>query len=64
MNFPNELERIAERGAHVSGKPVSGVDGRKKVTGEARYAAEFFSDAMTYGFVLPSRIASGRRDTN
>lgn len=42
MNFPNELERIAERGAHVSGKPVSRVDGRKKVTGEARYAAEFF----------------------
>ncbi|WP_244817466.1 xanthine dehydrogenase family protein molybdopterin-binding subunit [Caballeronia sp. Lep1P3] len=60
MNFPNELERIAQQGAPFSGKPVNRVDGRKKVTGEARYAGEFFADAMSYGFVLPSRIASGR----
>jgi len=60
MNSTTALERIAAQSVRSSGKPVNRVDGRKKVTGEARYAAEFFADGMAYGFALPSRIASGR----
>ncbi|MDR5741285.1 xanthine dehydrogenase family protein molybdopterin-binding subunit [Caballeronia sp. LZ016] len=60
MNSTTALERIAAQAAQSSGKPVNRVDGRKKVMGEARYAGEFFADGMTYGFALPSRIATGR----
>lgn len=42
------------------GKPINRVDGRLKVTGEARYAAEFNVPGLLYGFVVSSAIAKGR----
>ncbi|MCJ8165044.1 xanthine dehydrogenase family protein molybdopterin-binding subunit [Pontibacter sp. E15-1] len=42
------------------GKPTNRVDGRLKVTGQAKYAAEFDSPGLTYGFVVSSRIAKGK----
>ncbi|GAB3812004.1 hypothetical protein GCM10028895_02630 [Pontibacter rugosus] len=42
------------------GKPASRVDGRLKVTGEAKYAAEFYVPDMAYGFVINSAIAKGK----
>lgn len=42
------------------GKPVSRVDGRLKVTGGARYAAEFKQQGMTHGVLVMSTIANGR----
>ena len=42
------------------GASVSRVDGRLKVTGAARYAAEFPLDGMLYGAVVFSTIAQGR----
>src|SRR5208282_5725848 len=42
------------------GRPVSRVDGRLKVTGEARYAAEFNISNQAYGIIIPSTIAKGR----
>ena len=42
------------------GKPVSRVDGKAKVTGEAKYAADFNRSDLTYGYVLSSDIARGR----
>ena len=42
------------------GKPADRVDGRAKVTGEAKYAAEFNSPGLAYGYVLSSDIARGR----
>lgn len=42
------------------GKPASRVDGRAKVTGEARYAAEFNTPGLTYGVVVSSTIARGK----
>ncbi|OUJ74218.1 xanthine dehydrogenase family protein molybdopterin-binding subunit [Hymenobacter crusticola] len=42
------------------GKPTSRVDGRAKVTGEAKYAAEFNTPGLTYGYVLSSAIAKGK----
>ncbi|MFM0074897.1 xanthine dehydrogenase family protein molybdopterin-binding subunit [Paraburkholderia sediminicola] len=44
----------------ATGKPVNRVDGKLKVTGAARYAADFAADGLVYGFVVSSTIASGR----
>src|SRR5204863_6661840 len=45
--------------AHV-GKPVSRVDGRAKVSGTAKYAAEYSAPALLHGVVVSSTIARGR----
>ncbi|MBC7385875.1 MAG: xanthine dehydrogenase family protein molybdopterin-binding subunit [Cryobacterium sp.] len=42
------------------GKPVSRVDGYAKVTGAARYAAEFKSDGLVYGVVVSSDVTKGK----
>ena len=42
------------------GKRVERVDGRLKVSGGARYAAEFKYPGITYGALVMSTIASGR----
>ncbi|HKV33554.1 MAG TPA: xanthine dehydrogenase family protein molybdopterin-binding subunit [Pyrinomonadaceae bacterium] len=50
---------MSERPANV-GKPVSRVDGPLKVTGRARYAAEFKTQNVAHGMLVMSAIASGR----
>ena len=42
------------------GTPISRVDGRAKVTGAAKYAAEYNVPNLTHGFVVTSAIAKGR----
>jgi xanthine dehydrogenase YagR molybdenum-binding subunit len=42
------------------GTPHSRVDGRAKVTGAAKYAAEFAAENLVCGAVVSSRIAKGR----
>src|SRR5437763_8982404 len=42
------------------GKPTSRIDGRAKVTGAAKYAAEFNVPRLAHGFVVSSAIAKGR----
>lgn len=42
------------------GQPISRVDGRAKVTGEAKYAAEYNVPDLAYGVVVSSAIAKGR----
>ncbi|QJW89613.1 xanthine dehydrogenase family protein molybdopterin-binding subunit [Spirosoma taeanense] len=42
------------------GKPITRVDGYDKVTGKARYAAEFHIANLTYGVVVSSAIAKGK----
>lgn len=42
------------------GKNVSRIDGRLKVTGAAKYAAEFPVKNIVYGFPVQSTIAAGR----
>ena len=41
------------------GMPVSRIDGRAKVTGDARYAAEHPAEGLVYGVVVNSTIAKG-----
>jgi len=42
------------------GVPTSRVDGRVKVTGTAKYAAEYTLPGLLHGFVITSAIARGR----
>ena len=42
------------------GKPVVRVDGRRKVTGNAKYAAEFKHDRLAHAVLVQSAIAKGR----
>ena len=42
------------------GTPTSRVDGRAKVTGAAKYAAEFSADGLVHGCIVGSTIAKGR----
>jgi xanthine dehydrogenase YagR molybdenum-binding subunit len=42
------------------GQPVSRVDGRQKVTGRAKYAAEFDQPAQAHGAIVRSTVANGR----
>jgi xanthine dehydrogenase YagR molybdenum-binding subunit len=44
----------------IIGKPVSRVDGRQKVTGQATYAAEFGMQDVAYAAAVRSTIACGR----
>ncbi|MCY7375296.1 MAG: xanthine dehydrogenase family protein molybdopterin-binding subunit [Pyrinomonadaceae bacterium] len=43
----------------VTGKPISRIDGRLKVTGQAKYAAEFNQNQMAYAFPVRSTIGKG-----
>jgi xanthine dehydrogenase YagR molybdenum-binding subunit len=42
------------------GKPTSRIDGRAKVTGIAKFAAEYNTPRLAHGFVVSSAIAKGR----
>jgi xanthine dehydrogenase YagR molybdenum-binding subunit len=42
------------------GTPTSRIDGRAKVTGEAKYAGEFNVDGLAYGSVVASTVSRGR----
>ena len=42
------------------GQPISRVDGRAKVTGQAKYAAEYNVPNLAYGVVVSSTITKGR----
>ena len=42
------------------GTPTSRADGRAKVTGAAKYAAEFNTPGLAYASVVSSTIAKGR----
>jgi xanthine dehydrogenase YagR molybdenum-binding subunit len=47
-------------GAVTIGDPLPRVDGKAKVTGAAKYAAEFSVPGLTYGALVMSTIPSGR----
>jgi xanthine dehydrogenase YagR molybdenum-binding subunit len=42
------------------GKPINRVDGVAKVTGKAKYAAEYKAPDIAYGWVISSSIAKGK----
>ena len=46
--------------ARYLGKETPRVDGLAKVTGKAKYTAEFQVPHITYGFIVLSTVAKGR----
>lgn len=63
MNLPTQLTApVAPAGTgHVpTGTGTPRIDGRAKVTGEARYAAEWPAPDLVYGVAVNSTIAKGR----
>ena len=56
---PPKSESDKAEAAHWVGKPMDRIDGRLKVTGTARYAAEFEAPDMTHAVLVQSTIASG-----
>jgi xanthine dehydrogenase YagR molybdenum-binding subunit len=68
--YANDIRQtaIAVKQEHSASKPMtsyigtatSRVDGRAKVTGEAKYAGEFNASGLAYGSVVESAIAKGR----
>lgn len=57
-----DVQPVAEPGTGVvsKGDAIARVDGRAKVTGQARYAAEHVTPDMVFGVVVNSSIARGR----
>ena len=55
MSVSEQIQRQA-----VVGLPIDRVDGRLKVTGAARYSAEFSLDNLAHAVVVQSTIACGR----
>ncbi|MET0310491.1 MAG: xanthine dehydrogenase family protein molybdopterin-binding subunit, partial [Burkholderiaceae bacterium] len=59
--FPDVQPRAEPGTGHVRlGDSIPRLDGRAKVTGAARYAAEHGADDLAYGVVVSSTIAKGR----
>ena len=46
--------------AKLIGKPTSRVDGAAKVTGAAKYAAEFYAPNLAHGYLVLSTVANGK----
>ena len=46
--------------SNLIGQPLDRVDGRAKVTGSAKYAAEFTAPSMAHAYAFTSTIARGR----
>ena len=59
---PRNPQPVAEPGTGrvAIGQGLSRIDGRAKVTGQARYAAEHPAEGLAHGVVVSSRIAKGR----
>ncbi len=53
------MEALQPNTIHI-GKPTSRVDGQLKVTGRARYAAEYPAPDLLYGVIVPATVAGGR----
>ena len=44
----------------VIGQPITRIDGKLKVTGSAKYAADYPIEKLAYGVAVPSTIANGK----
>jgi len=50
---------MADSGIHI-GQPTRRVDGRLKVTGQAKYAAEYNTPDLLHGYIVSASIPAGR----
>ena len=54
------MNSLTNQTASPLGQPLDRVDGRLKVTGQARYAGEYPETGLLHGSVVSSSIARGR----
>src|ERR1035438_9663183 len=59
-NGVTETEESNRMATTLIGAPVNRVDGRKKVTGSAQYAAEMVLGEMSHGVLVGSAKTSGK----
>ncbi|MBC6989001.1 xanthine dehydrogenase family protein molybdopterin-binding subunit [Hymenobacter sp. BT491] len=60
MSHPISNPPVIDLGTDYIGKPTSRVDGPAKVTGAAKYAAEFNVPDLYYGHVVSSPVTKGK----
>jgi xanthine dehydrogenase YagR molybdenum-binding subunit len=60
ISSPRTADPLPATGSHRVGQPMSRVDGRLKVTGGAKYAAEFNVPGLLHGYIVSSAITKGR----
>jgi xanthine dehydrogenase YagR molybdenum-binding subunit len=61
LNALDDAATSRKDGRNASiGKPIDRVDGRKKITGGARYAAEFKHDRLAHAVLVQSTVPKGR----
>jgi xanthine dehydrogenase YagR molybdenum-binding subunit len=54
-------DSLLDRGVQdVIGKPIDRIDGPKKVSGTATYAAEYALDNVAYGFLVRATVGAGK----
>ena len=54
-------DSLLDRGVQdVIGKPLDRVDGPKKVSGKATYAAEYALDNVAYGYLVRATVGAGK----
>jgi xanthine dehydrogenase YagR molybdenum-binding subunit len=56
----NSEPQFSDQPGGFVGKPLVRVEGREKVTGKAKYSAEFALPGLTYGVLATSPIAKGK----
>lgn len=59
-NYKQQQLDIVQGRVPAVGAPLSRVDGRLKVTGAAKYSAEFPAAGMTYAVIVQSTVANAR----
>ncbi|HWE04261.1 MAG TPA: xanthine dehydrogenase family protein molybdopterin-binding subunit [Tepidisphaeraceae bacterium] len=59
MSIPTIADPLPANASQV-GRPLSRVDGRLKVTGGAKYAAEHNAPGLLHGYIVSSAITKGR----
>src|SRR5256714_8165116 len=60
MSANHQSKQATKQNKGVVGQPLNRVDGRLKVTGGARYAADYPLENMAHAVLLSSSIANGR----
>ena len=60
MDKPHPSSLLDTGAQDVIGKPLARVDGPKKVSGTATYAAEYQFDNLAYGVLVGAKIAKGK----
>src|SRR5256714_10022223 len=60
MSANHQSKQATKQNKGVVGQPLNHVDGRLKVTGGARYAADYPLENMAHAVLLSSSIANGR----